>query len=188
MCHPIDQRHLITHRQCTQPCRRIPSKCPMNHPCTKLCNEDCGRCLEIVEDTIIPCGHIAKNPTCDSVRDDESLLVLAKQCRQKVLHNFSPCGHKFETHCGNANAVNPICPGLCGEILECGHPCQNRWVLVHVCYNCVVHTLCLLNYQTSTAYLPTAVRHAKMGNIHASVNARGLCSVAINVAVIVMVL
>lgn len=125
MCHPADKHHLITHRQCTQPCRRIPTNCPRNHPCTKLCKETCGECLEIVENTLLPCGHLAINPTCDSVRDDEKKQELARRCEQLVSFTFDPCGHSCETTCGNAKSDTPLCPATCGEKLEsCGHPCQ----------------------------------------------------------------
>ncbi|KAL7541149.1 LOW QUALITY PROTEIN: hypothetical protein ACHAXR_010669 [Thalassiosira sp. AJA248-18] len=83
-------------------------------------------CLEIVEDTILPCGHAAKSPTCDSVRNDHSLKELAQKCDQSTFHVFSPCGHECETTCGNAKSDTPLCPGLCGKMLECGHPCQHR--------------------------------------------------------------
>jgi len=126
MCHPTDQRHLITHRKCTQPCRRIPPNCPRNHSCKRLCNEECGECLEIVEDMVLPCGHMVLGPSCDSVRDDDSLKKLAMKCKHRVFHTFYPCEHHCETTCGNASSEHPRCPGVCGKTIDCGHPCQNR--------------------------------------------------------------
>ena len=126
MCHPTDQGHLITHKQCTEPCRRFPPRCPRNHPCNKLCREDCGECLVRIEDTRLPCGHLAFSPTCDSVRDDSSRKKLSQRCQEKVMHTFTVCGHECETACANANSQLPICPKLCDTMLECGHPCQNK--------------------------------------------------------------
>ncbi len=126
MCHPTDQGHLITHMQCAQPCKRIPPSCPRNHPCTKLCREECGKCVARVEDTLLPCGHIVVSPTCDSVKDDSSKKKLSKKCQENVMHTFTACGHVCETDCSNANAERPNCPELCNKTLECGHPCQKK--------------------------------------------------------------
>ncbi len=148
MCHPTDQGHLITHKQCTEPCRRFPPRCSRNHPCNKLCKEDCGECLVRVEDTCLPCGHYVFSPTCDSVRDDSSRKKLSEICQEKVTHTFTACGHKCETTCANASSQHPICPELCNVMLECGHPCDNKCVL------------------------------ARMVNTHANKNARGRYFVA----------
>lgn len=126
MCHPTDQGHLITHKQCSETCRRIPPLCPRNHSCNKLCRENCGECLVRVEDTRLPCGHFAFSPTCDSVKDDSSRRKLSQRCKEKVLHTFKICGHTCETACGNANCELPLCPELCNRILECGHLCRNK--------------------------------------------------------------
>lgn len=126
MCHPTDRGHIVIHKQCTQPCRRIPPKCPRNHRCPKLCNEKCGACVQTVEPTMLPCGHVAKTPSCDSVRDGEALEALSKKCSEKVSFTFPSCNHLCDTTCGNAHSKNPVCPSACGHEMECGHFCQRR--------------------------------------------------------------
>jgi len=127
MCHPTDRSHIVTHKQCTQPCRRIPLKCPHNHPCKRRCNEECGPCLHVLdEEVILPCGHTVTSPTCDSVCDATSRKKLAKKCREEVTFAFLPCNHRCTTTCANMNSEHPVCPSICGETLACGHKCQLR--------------------------------------------------------------
>lgn len=124
-CHPTDIKHVLTHKQCVKPCRRIPTECKLNHLCQKMCNEECGDCDAIVEDTQLPCGHIARNPTCHSVRNQDAIIRLSSKCKEIVQFKFD-CNHTCETTCANSRSKNPICEANCGDILNCGHPCQNR--------------------------------------------------------------
>ena len=126
MCHPTDPNHQVTHKQCVQPCRRTPKGCNRSHSCSRLCNQPCGPCDEIVEDTLLPCDHVAMTPTCHSVRDMNAIAELSKRCSTEVTFTFSPCGHTTSTTCGNANSDEPVCSATCGKILQCGHPCQNE--------------------------------------------------------------
>lgn len=125
-CHPTDINHVLTHKQCVKPCRRIPNECHQNHPCTKLCNEDCGQCVAEMEDTVLLCGHVAAAPTCHSVRNNEAIVELTAKCREIVQYVFPGCGHLCNTTCCNSRLARPICEALCGVTLDCGHPCRNQ--------------------------------------------------------------
>jgi hypothetical protein len=124
-CHPTDTNHVLTHKQCVKPCKRIPSECPFNHPCQNLCNEKCGPCMAEVGDTQLLCGHLVVAPSCHSVRNDDAIAKLSSKCKERVRYTFS-CGHTCQTTCGNARSKQPVCEASCGEVLECGHSCQNR--------------------------------------------------------------
>lgn len=125
-CHPTDINHVITHAKCIKPCKRVPKECQHNHPCKKLCNEDCGACLTEVEDVVLLCGHVAFAPTCHSVRNGDAIRELSAECREIVQFTFPGCGHSCQTTCCNSRLARPICDESCGEVLDCGHFCQNK--------------------------------------------------------------
>lgn len=125
-CHPTDKEHRNTHRFCVEHCRRIPSECPFNHPCTKLCNEKCGKCETTVQSITLLCGHILENPKCHEVRNDEAITERSKRCPERIIHTFKGCGHTCRTTCGNTQTEYPICPGKCDVAMDCGHLCVNK--------------------------------------------------------------
>eukprot|EP00804_Cyclotella_cryptica_P021863 CCRYP_000836-RA/>CCRYP_000836-RA protein AED:0.40 eAED:0.12 QI:0/0/0/0.5/1/1/6/0/1669 len=112
-CHPTDLNHALAIKQCVQPCRRIPTECPHNHSCQKLCNENCGPCATKVEDVKLLCGHLAVSPTCDSVRNDDAIRQLSSQCKEMVEFTFAGCNHTCMTTCGNSQSEHPICNAKC---------------------------------------------------------------------------
>ena len=124
-CHPTDTNHILTHKQCVKPCRRIPKECQFNHLCQKLCNEECGPCNAEVQDTQLLCGHVVVAPACHSVRNSDAIIDLSSKCKELVEFTFN-CGHRYMTTCGNSCSKQPTCEAKCGEMLDCGHPCQNR--------------------------------------------------------------
>jgi AAA domain len=125
-CHPTDATHLISQKECTQPCRRFPPECNRNHICMKRCNQDCGGCQESVGPIFIPCGHVLDTTRCHLVRNDESLVKLTEYCRVSVPWTFENCKHVCETTCFNARLDVPKCPQKCDQSLTCGHCCTNE--------------------------------------------------------------
>lgn len=132
-CHPTDKEHLNAHKFCVNQCRRIPPECPFNHPCTKLCNEKCGKCETTVQSIKLLCGHVLDNPKCHEVRNDEAIAECSRRCSAKVSHYFEGCGHTCTTTCRNAQNEHPVCPGLCKVEMGCGHLCVNK------CSSCKDH-------------------------------------------------
>lgn len=125
-CHPTDKTHVLAHKQCCEPCRRIPPDCDRNHACTKLCKDDCGACVVTVEPIELKCGHIVEKPRCHDVRNTDAIYKLSQKCTVPVNHVFNSCGHSTKTTCKNALSQNPKCPLKCGRNLDCGHACVNR--------------------------------------------------------------
>lgn len=126
MCHPIDKDHQVAQLKCTQPCKRVPPDCERGHSCPKLCNQKCGPCAVNVGPVELPCSHIAKSAKCHDTRNVAALQELQLKCQFKLNHNFSPCGHCFETTCKNALAKTPKCPAICSALMSCGHTCCDR--------------------------------------------------------------
>ncbi|CAG8791248.1 14956_t:CDS:2, partial [Gigaspora rosea] len=56
-CHPDDMQHIGV--RCQKPCMRLHPDC--QHPCNKICGEDCGDCLWPIGNITLPCGHEYKN-------------------------------------------------------------------------------------------------------------------------------
>jgi hypothetical protein len=125
-CHSVDPDHQAAQKKCCEPCKRFPPECSLNHPCPKLCKDDCGPCETLVGPTTLLCGHILPNSPCHDVRNAKAVQMLTNKCAEKVLFQFSPCGHKSETECSNSRAEKPICPAICSHSLKCGHQCSNR--------------------------------------------------------------
>jgi hypothetical protein len=126
-CHPTDRSHLIAHKLCLEPCKRIPPKCSMNHPCPKRCNQNCGPCKAKVDPIILHCGHELLSPYCSDVCDEAAIKSTSKNCSSQIKHAF-PCGHIEFTTCKNAqlDPTEQVCPALCGITMDCGHVCQKR--------------------------------------------------------------
>lgn len=74
----------------------------------------------------LSCGHTHEKPRCHQVRNEEAMKRLSKQCKARMTVTFKTCGHTVETSCSNARSDNPFCPAICGEKMECGHPCRQR--------------------------------------------------------------
>ena len=135
LCHPDDIEHELY--RCKESCRRKIKGC--NHPCRRLCCEDCETDCTVPVLKILPfCGHIervccGKKPssvTCSS-QCKETLLCghlcqekcgkpCTKQCPQLVNRCEWPCGHDVKVSC---SATPADCPFPCRATLECGHRC-----------------------------------------------------------------
>ncbi|KAI9558322.1 hypothetical protein GHT06_015075 [Daphnia sinensis] len=100
--------------KCQQPCQRL---CADQHPCNKLCYEDCGKCFTKVMKTL-PCGH--KNEVeCSQPLGDVS-------CNVRVIKTLANCDHTIEIECCKSTdgykCNKPCEKPLCID----GHPCKKR--------------------------------------------------------------
>lgn len=126
-CHPFDKKHETSQIKCFEPCVRIPSDCPSNHVCPKMCYQDCGSCSYKVGPIRLDCGHSISSAMCHLVNSIDGMSSLTRTCQQRVNHSFEICHHTCETTCANANSLIPKCPSKCGQTLdECGHPCKEN--------------------------------------------------------------
>ena len=95
--------------KCLKPCVRINKNCEqiIQHRCTKLCWQDCGKCEYIVDKTL-PCRHVQKNMKC---------YQKPKKC-EVLVEKLLSCGHSQMVKCCES-------PKPCREIvtikLICGH-------------------------------------------------------------------
>jgi len=157
-CHAYD----LDHKEftCMKPCKRFPPKCPDQHPCTKKCHQDCGKCMTKVERKTPICGHDAKMPchmdpfkweckeTCTAVlscghkckkrcHDCKSSKQHETQCKEKVERKL-PCGHTHKMPC-HQNVSDFQCPTLCTQLHDCGHECSGT---CGQCFGGKIHEKC----------------------------------------------
>jgi hypothetical protein len=89
-CHPVDSKHIKV--RCFKPCSKLLPQC--NHPCSKRCFEDCGRCDFPVGNIKLPgCGHILENAKCWQKQIKETL-----KCTTLVTKEFPYCEHSNSVH------------------------------------------------------------------------------------------
>ena len=95
--------------RCLKPCIRINRNCEqiIQHKCTKLCWEECGRC-EYIVDKKLSCGHIQKKMKC---------YQKPKICEELVDKKLM-CGHIQRIRCCERPK---ICEELVDKKLICGH-------------------------------------------------------------------
>ncbi|CAM9107878.1 unnamed protein product, partial [Hapterophycus canaliculatus] len=135
-CHPDDPHHLGVH--CSEPCPRLLQPC--DHPCQRLCGDECGPCLLRIKVVDLPCGHQASNArnTVDLLYTMRSLGLPVNRCLAHVTFEVPGCGHSVEGRCTDARAIvkNPsLCTARCGQPLACGHSCAAK------CGRCTALTL-----------------------------------------------
>jgi AAA domain len=124
MCHPVDRLHIEAQRMCVAPCRRFPLGCKLNHPCQKMCKEECGSCETRVGPVDLLCGHSSHQARCFEVGSEDALKLFSSRCREEVVHTFAGCMHSDRTTCSNARSSAPQCPSFCGKAAKCGHSCR----------------------------------------------------------------
>jgi AAA domain len=124
MCHPVDRLHIEAQRMCVAPCRRFPLGCKLNHPCQKMCKEECGSCETRVGPVDLLCGHSSHEARCFEVGSEDALKLFSSRCREEVVHTFAGCMHSDRTTCSNARSSAPQCQSFCGKAAKCGHSCR----------------------------------------------------------------
>ncbi|CAM9550665.1 unnamed protein product [Scytosiphon promiscuus] len=128
-CHPDDPHHFGV--RCSEPCPRLLQPC--EHPCQRLCGDDCGPCVQRIKVVDLPCGHQAKNVSCNTVWHLDKV-----RCVERVTLEIPGCGHEIMGRCTATRAIveNPaLCTARCGQPLPCGHLCAAN------CGRCTTLTL-----------------------------------------------
>ncbi|KAJ6587167.1 hypothetical protein DFH09DRAFT_248112 [Mycena vulgaris] len=119
-CHPDDPKHVTV--SCPQPCRRL---CARMHPCHKECSDDCGKCMFLVADIELPCGHQVASIECYRLDDLDDVL-----CGTSVTKSFPGCEHSAQMLC-SSDPSEARCDSICGGAMTCcGRPCKSR------CHEC----------------------------------------------------
>ncbi|XP_078543923.1 NFX1-type zinc finger-containing protein 1-like isoform X2 [Lissotriton helveticus] len=113
VCHPYDPEHRKF--ECRKPCEKI--LCDEGHKCEKICFQDCGSCMVLMEKKIPKCGHVQSVPC--------SVQPCTFICQEPCVKMLS-CGHKCVRTCGNSCTRD--CPAVVKVELECGH---SRSVVCH---------------------------------------------------------
>lgn len=109
--------------RCLERCQRSKPGCA--HPCPKHCGDPCDKkCQFPIENVKLPCGHVYEILACHKAQATETV-----SCRKTVPTRIPDCGHVVETPC----CMLPLppdfrCPALCGQILDCGHPCTRTCI------------------------------------------------------------
>ena len=114
-CHSESMHNIFS---CPQPCQRLHEPC--GHACGKpTCGEDCGKCLVLLTDVELPCGHFKDTVACHLAQQPESV-----RCQTIVEKVVPGCDHKVEVECSKSvTSAGYVCPVPCAMPLPCGHPC-----------------------------------------------------------------
>jgi hypothetical protein len=104
--------------QCGQPCQRRHQPC--NHACQKpTCGESCGKCMIVLNDVQLPCGHVKHGVACYL-----TLNISGVPCDVKVSKRMPGCGHDVVVKCSlDVSKGGFKCPTPCKAPLTCGHAC-----------------------------------------------------------------
>ena len=115
-CHSESMHRVFS---CPQPCQRLHEPC--GHGCQKpTCGEDCGKCLELLNDVELPCGHFKDAVFCHAAQRPDSIL-----CQVVVKKSVPECSHTVHVACSQSVASGSyLCPVPCTAPLPCGHTCQ----------------------------------------------------------------
>lgn len=114
-CHSESMHQIFP---CPQLCQRLHSPC--NHGCQKAtCGEDCGSCLVILDNVLLPCSHSKDNVPCYQSQDPTNI-----KCNVLVEKQVPDCGHVIQTQCWRDVTLETFsCPEPCKTNLPCGHKC-----------------------------------------------------------------
>ncbi|TBU41804.1 hypothetical protein BD309DRAFT_964525 [Dichomitus squalens] len=108
-CHAVLDNHRSV--RCMEPCNRTP--CPRQHPCSRRCSDDCGRCEFPMYSVTLPCGHTASKVPCHKLQD-----LYSVQCTKQVLKKLPGCEHSAIVAC-HEDPANAWCSEPCGGKLQC---------------------------------------------------------------------
>lgn len=110
-CHPDDLEHK---KLCLKPCSC--TICPSDHPCPRLCFQECLPCKMSVSKIIPSCNHEQSVP-CHQSPDT---FTCQKKCIKKL-----KCGHTCQRKCGE-KCTSYQCCELVMKMLPCGHEAQTE--------------------------------------------------------------
>ncbi|KAF0547345.1 P-loop containing nucleoside triphosphate hydrolase protein [Gigaspora margarita] len=114
-CHSYDMQHIGV--RCQKACTRLHPDC--QHPCNKICGEDCGDCPWPIGNITLPCGHEYKNAKCHYIKNINKVL-----CQEKVLRKLPYCEHEHLIKC-HMSIYDFKCTERCSKLLPCEHPCMS---------------------------------------------------------------
>ncbi|XP_045618372.1 NFX1-type zinc finger-containing protein 1 [Procambarus clarkii] len=144
-CHQNCHRHKDPDHlnyDCLEMCTKLNAGCSQNHPCKKMCYQECGACIVKLDKTL-PCGHEAKQVECSELVEDikcrkncQKVLRCGHPCKKlcfqtcgdctvKVTKTVPDCNHTAMIECG-LPATASKCEGKCPRKLPCGHFCTKR--------------------------------------------------------------
>lgn len=102
---------------CAQPCKLLHPVC--QHPCQKLCSENCGHCMTPVHNFRLPCSHTMEEIDCWRTLSIETI-----RCTKSVMKAVPGCGHIVKEACPvDVIDTSYKCPKACSSTLPCGHAC-----------------------------------------------------------------
>jgi hypothetical protein len=106
---------------CEQSCQRRHQPC--DHACQKAtCGEPCGKCMILVDNVQLPCGHVKHGVACHLTR-----TLLGITCDVKISKRVPGCEHDVFLKCSvDVSRKGFKCPTPCNTSLSCGHPCPGN--------------------------------------------------------------
>lgn len=111
-CHS-DRMHRAV--SCAQSCNLLHAVC--QHPCQKICSDNCGSCMMPVENFLLPCGHVLEQIDCWRT-------LLPIRCTKLVPKIALACGHAVREECWvDISDASYKCTTACSSDLKCGHSC-----------------------------------------------------------------
>lgn len=104
--------------RCEERCQRRHQPC--NHACQKAtCGEECGKCMVLINNIKLPCGHIKNNVRCHLTQD-----LGAIRCVVTVEKMVPGCNHTVPVLCHkDVTSDKYRCLVPCSALLSCGHNC-----------------------------------------------------------------
>ena len=138
LCHPTDPNHeeYDCRKRCTKTCER-------DHPCKRLCYQDCNNCMVEVFKVVPRCNHLLGMPChqdpstfqctkpcpkklrCGHSCPNQCGERCARKCVEEVRKMWSSCNHTCKTQC-HIDPTKTVCPKPCNNLLKCEHPCTGR--------------------------------------------------------------
>ena len=107
---------------CLEPCNKAFKHC--DHPCPKVCGEQCLKCQVEVPGVQLPCGHTPKKLRCHQLQEIDKV-----RCTRMMERKLDVCGHETTMQCGE-DPKEYVCRSMCGGQLPCGHKCTS------ICLSC----------------------------------------------------
>ena len=149
LCHPTDPLH--EEYKCRKRCEK---KCERDHPCKRLCYQDCNYCMVKVCKTIPQCNHIVSMPcfqdpskfqcpkpcpetlSCGHACPNTCGQACTTKCPAEVHKRWLPCNHVCKTRCC-VDTSKTECPQPCNILLKCEHNCTGKHQRVHYTVNTI---------------------------------------------------
>lgn len=109
-------------KACTAPCEKV-LRC--GHRCPRICSQTCAtKCLEVVHNVKLPCGHVLPHAECWETKDLVALSARQHPCGARL----ADCQHVCSGNCADCRRTNAhvACEGKCDRSLPCKHLCKGN--------------------------------------------------------------